>query len=171
MGGFDKSLDDSSITPYDGVLSMASEQLDLMPTTRYQGSKRKIVDWILNRMEGLEFDTVLDLFGGTGSVSYGFKSLGKEVVYNDVLTSNYHIGRALIENNRTKIGVHEINDLFSIREEIQYDNLVSRVFDGIYFTEEENSLIDTIAQNIPLMEDEIKQSMAYFCLFQSLTLK
>ena len=122
-------------------------------------------------MKGIEFDTILDLFGGTGSVSYGFKSLGKEVVYNDVLTSNYHIGRALIENNQTKIGTQEINDLFSTREEIQYDNLVSRVFAGIYFTDEENSLIDTIAQNIALMEDEIMQSMAYFCLFQSLIMK
>ena len=150
---------------------MANKQLDLIPNTRYQGSKRKIVDWILNRIEGIEFDTVLDLFGGTGSVSYGFKSMGKKVVYNDVLPSNYHIGRALIENNRTNIGAQKINDLFSNKDENKYDNLVSRVFDGIYFTDEENSLIDTVAQNIPMMEDEIKQSMAYFCLFQSLIMK
>ncbi|MCB9297121.1 MAG: DNA adenine methylase [Lewinellaceae bacterium] len=44
------------------------------PTTRFQGSKRKILPWIAESLEELEFETVLDGFGGTGSVSYLFKN-------------------------------------------------------------------------------------------------
>jgi adenine-specific DNA-methyltransferase len=55
------------------------------PTTRYRGSKRKILPWIYNNLSGLEYESVSDLFGGTGSVSYLFKRMGKKVIYNDHL--------------------------------------------------------------------------------------
>jgi len=39
-----------------------------LPSTRYYGSKRKLVGNIWNALESkhVEFDSVLDLFGGTG---------------------------------------------------------------------------------------------------------
>ena len=39
-----------------------------LPVTRYYGSKRKLVDkiWAILEQEGVEFDSFLDLFGGTG---------------------------------------------------------------------------------------------------------
>jgi len=52
------------------------------PTIRYQGSKRKIVDWIHANIKNLEFHTVLDAFGGSGSVSYSLKKMGKSVTYD-----------------------------------------------------------------------------------------
>ncbi len=45
------------------------EELKNFPTTRYQGSKRKILPWIYDCIKDLEFDTVLDAFGGSGMVS------------------------------------------------------------------------------------------------------
>ena len=68
----------------------------LFPTTRYQGSKLKLVDWIKANIQNLDFDTALDAFGGTGCVSHTMKGLGKEVTYNDALRFNYYIGLALI---------------------------------------------------------------------------
>ena len=65
------------------------------PTTRYRGSKRKILPWISDSLAGLEYDSVLDLFGGTGSVSYMFKRMGKQVIYNDHLWFNHLIGKAV----------------------------------------------------------------------------
>ncbi|MBK9504399.1 MAG: DNA adenine methylase [Bacteroidetes bacterium] len=44
-----------------------------IPKTRYQGSKRKIAPWIASIMEDLKFETVLDGFGGSGTVSYLLK--------------------------------------------------------------------------------------------------
>ena len=66
------------------------------PSTRYQGSKLKLVDWIINETKNYSYETVLDAFGGTGSVSYSYKKIGKEVTYNDILKFNYQFGKALI---------------------------------------------------------------------------
>ena len=57
----------------------------VFPSTRYQGSKNKILDWISYSTKDLSFETVLDAFGGTGSVGYMFKKQGKQVFYNDYL--------------------------------------------------------------------------------------
>ncbi len=50
--------------------------------TRYYGSKRKIVDKIWNIIineANLEFDSVLDVFGGSASFSYFAKLNQKQV--------------------------------------------------------------------------------------------
>jgi len=65
------------------------------PSTRYSGSKRRFLGWILENIGSLEFDSVLDVFGGTGSVSLMFKRYGKEVLYNDLLKCNQLIGTAI----------------------------------------------------------------------------
>ncbi len=70
----------------------------MIPSTRYQGSKAKIIPWIWNLIQDLSFDTALDAFGGTGVVSYWLKHQGKQITYNDTLAFNYQIGLALIEN-------------------------------------------------------------------------
>ena len=72
--------------------------LPKFPTTRYQGSKLKFVDWIWDCLKDVPFQTALDAFGGTGCVGYRLKQEGKTVTYNDILPFNYIIGKALIEN-------------------------------------------------------------------------
>lgn len=64
-----------------------------LPVTRYYGSKRKLVDkiWAILEQEGVEFDSFLDLFGGTGIVSYYMAHKGKNVIYNDILLFNCRI--------------------------------------------------------------------------------
>ena len=79
------------------------ENEPLFPSTRFQGSKLKIVDWIWDAIEDLSFDTALDAFGGTGSVAYLLKSKGKQVTYNDILKFNWYIGTALIENDQVRL--------------------------------------------------------------------
>jgi hypothetical protein len=62
------------------------------PSTRYQGSKAKLADWIWEQIAALSFVTCLDAFGGTGAVAYRLKKAGKQVTYNDLLRFNYYIG-------------------------------------------------------------------------------
>src|SRR4030042_6435367 len=69
------------------------------PSTRFQGSKLKIVDWIWEAIKNLEFESALDAFGGTGSVGYMLKTKGKQVTYNDIMKFNWYIGTALIQND------------------------------------------------------------------------
>lgn len=67
------------------------------PTTRYRGSKRKILSWIWNNTKDLPFNTVLDLFGGTSVVSLLFKRMGKQVTYNDYSLYDHTTGIAFVE--------------------------------------------------------------------------
>ena len=61
------------------------DETNPFPSTRYQGSKNKLTDWIWENIANLDFETALDAFGGTGAVSHLLKRKGKKVVYNDIL--------------------------------------------------------------------------------------
>jgi adenine-specific DNA-methyltransferase len=84
------------------------------PATRYQGSKYKLTNWIKEKIQYLDFDTVLDGFGGTGSVSFLFKMMGKKVIYNDYLKFNSIIAKALIQNNNTILSDESIKFIVPI---------------------------------------------------------
>ena len=61
-------------------------------STRFYGSKRKLLPWIYSNIASLEFETALDLFGGSASVSLLFKIMRKSVVYHDGLLFNEDVG-------------------------------------------------------------------------------
>jgi len=141
------------------------------PQTRYQGSKTKIIDWIWYQIANLDFKTCLDVFGGTGSVSYRLKKEGKQVTYNDYLRFNYLIGLALIENGREKLTETEIQWLLSEHREIQYPDFIERNFRDIYFTDEENKWIDQKLANMRYLDDPYKFAIAFFALSQACIIK
>lgn len=143
------------------------------PTTRYQGSKRKILEWISQSVENLQFETVLDAFGGSASVSYLFKALGKSVTYNDILTFNHFIGKALIENQNVLITEEDIEFILDFESIPNPDNFISKTFDGFYFTSDENVWLDNAIQRIEMLvtddqeETIIKRNMCYYAIFQA----
>lgn len=141
------------------------------PQTRYQGSKLKLLDWIWSELEGVSFDSAIDLFGGSASVSYLFKTKEKRVVYNDNLRSNYLIGKALIENSDTQLAPSEVDDLLVRKEGVVYGDFVERNYRDVFFLDDENCWLDTVAQNIAGVKDPNKQAMAYFALFQASLMK
>jgi adenine-specific DNA methylase len=143
----------------------------VFPATRFQGSKMKILDWIWENVKGLEFHSVLDAFGGTGSVGYMFKQKGKQVTYNDILKFNWYIGLALIENDSVKLEDEDINFLLTRHSKISYPTFIYDTFKDIYFTDEENKWLDMVVTNIELLENLYKKALAYFALFQSCIIK
>mgnify|MGYP001584703099 CR=1 FL=1 len=147
------------------------EKISIFPSTRYQGSKLKIVDWIWENIKYLQFHTALDAFGGTGSVAYKLKQKGKQVVYNDILKFNWLIGLALIENDSEVLISEEIDFLFAKHPEIEYPSFVYNTFKDIYFSDEENQWIDIVATNISQLENIYKRALAYYALFQSCIIK
>jgi len=153
------------------------QQLNLIPqspsfpTTRFQGSKVKILDWIWENTKDLEFNSVLDAFGGTGAVAYMFKQKGKKVTYNDILKFNWYIGIALIENDSVRLEDEDINFLLTRHSKISYANFVYNTFKDIYFTDEENKWIDMVVRNIEFLDNLYKKALAYFALFQSCIIK
>lgn len=61
---------------------------NVFPSTRYQGSKQKFVDWIWQCIKDIPFHTVLDAFGGTGSIAYKMKEEEKK---KSLITTFFHL--------------------------------------------------------------------------------
>jgi len=137
------------------------------PTTRFQGSKRDIVDWIWMNISDLQFDSMLDAFGGTGSVSYKAKKNGKITYYNDYLPFNYKIGLALIENKNITLSDDDINYLLKKHDEFNYPSFIQNEFKELYYTDDENEWLDMMHVNITNLDNKYKRALAYSGLFQA----
>lgn len=148
-----------------------------LPTTRYQGSKRKLIPWIYGRIKDLEFESALDVFGGTGVVSYLIKKMGKRVTYNDYLKFNYVIGKAIVENSEVVLTENDVEWLLQF-DERNRSTFVKDTFEGKYYTDDENRWIDCIVGSIKRLRErysgnelEYKESLAYYALFESCLVK
>ena len=145
----------------------------ILPTTRYQGSKRKIADWIYSSVKKVKFNTVLDVFGGTGVISYLFKKMNKNITYNDYLDFNYKIGLSIIENKSVRFSRHDVENLFINSNQIESPGFIDAVFKGIYYPTKENIWLDSIVTNLYSFnsyDEEIlkyKKAIAFNALFQS----
>ena len=147
------------------------------PTTRYQGSKRKMLPWIYKNVEKLEFNTVLDVCGGSGSVSYLFKKMGKSVTYNDKLTFNHLIGKALIQNQGVLFTDEDLAGLLEVARQNPADDFIQKTFQSVYYPKKENKWLDAVNGGIINMNHyhgdilDYKKSIAYYALFQSCLVK
>lgn len=110
------------------------------------GSKQAILSFIKNTLSDIDFDTALDAFSGSGCVGYAIKEMGKKVVANDHLKFSYHIAKATIENNSTKLGQKDICTL--LRKNRKAQQFISNTFQGLYFSDEENAFLDNTIANI-----------------------
>jgi adenine-specific DNA-methyltransferase len=61
------------------------DQMGNFPRFRYMGSKFRLLPWIHDTLQGLDFETATDAFSGSGVVSYLLKSMCKQVQTNDNL--------------------------------------------------------------------------------------
>jgi adenine-specific DNA methylase len=143
----------------------------VFPSTRYQGSKAKLVDWIWQQLAGLDFTTCLDAFGGTGAVAYRLKQAGKQVTYNDLLGFNYQIGLALIENKEVRLEAEEVDWLLRQHSELSYPCFIQKNFHNIYYTDEENHWLDQTVTNIRHLSNPYKFALAFFALCQACIIK
>jgi adenine-specific DNA-methyltransferase len=146
----------------------------VLPHTRYYGSKRKIVDKIWNIIineSNLEFDSVLDVFGGSAAFSYYAKFHQKQVFYNDIFQFNFLIGKKLIEQNTNELTYENAVKLFDRVPDFKYLNHIANYYKGIYFTDDENDQIDVYIQNVLSLENENERCSALYILFQSCLMK
>lgn len=143
-----------------------------LPVTRYYGSKRKLVEkiWGVLQERHLEFDSFLDVFGGTGIMSYAMANHGKDVTYNDIFTFNCKIAEALIATPKGTFSCQNALNLLQPEDGREYHHYVEDIFEGIYYKSEENRTIDTVVQNIMQLPQQ-QQASAYYVLFQSCLIK
>jgi adenine-specific DNA methylase len=145
----------------DGKLSSSK-----YPSTRYSGSKRKLLSWIWENVQNLKFATVLDVFGGTGSVSLLFKRFGKQVFYNDLLEFNQIIGTAIIENNNVVVANEEVNNVLK-HNGFGDPGFIQTNFKGIFFLDKENIWLDRVIANTSEITNKYKRAIILSSLFQA----
>lgn len=139
----------------------------MYPSTRYQGSKRKLVDWIWGHLKGLPFDTALDGFGGTGSVSLLFKKNGKSVHFNDRLRWNAINAEAFLLNSGVRLARERAEELVAAADANRTPGFISNTFRDIYFTEDENLWLDGILPAIHGWDSRFERALAFHALFQA----
>lgn len=132
-------------------------QVSQFPPTRFMGSKGKLLPYIQDISKHFEYENVLDLFSGSGVVSYLFKTLGKEVTSNDYMAMSACIAAATVENSTQTLSDHEIENLFNPSEKV--NTFVQDTFSGLYFTDEENQLIDLVRTNIKKLPNRHKRAI------------
>ena len=144
-------------------------QMSNFPATRFMGSKRKLLAEIWKVASRFEFETVLDLFSGSGVVGYMFKTFGKQVFTNDYMAMSATFGKAMVENNNVVLTDDEANALLEQTNDV--DGFVSRTFKGLYFPDEDNALIDILRSNIAKLRNRYKKAIALTALIRACTKK
>lgn len=121
------------------------EQVMKYPATRYMGSKSKLLPQIWAVASQFNFDSVVDLFSGSGIVGYMFKAQGKTVISNDYMAMSATFTKAMVENNNVVLPLDEAKKL--LIEKRESDHFVEETFRGLYYKDEENRLIDVLWTN------------------------
>lgn len=141
------------------------EQIHRYPPTRFMGSKQNILPYLWQVASQFSFDSIIDLFSGSGVVSYMFKAYGKQVFSNDFMAMSATFTKAIVENNSVKLTDKDIAML--LNRSVKTDNFVSTTFKGLYFEDDDNYLIDCIRANIKKFKDKYKRALAICALIRA----
>jgi len=141
------------------------DQMDKYPPTRFMGSKQNLLEHIWSVSSHFEFDTVLDLFSGSGVVSYMYKTQGKQVFSNDYMAFSHFFTKAMVENSFEKLTDADLELLFD--ESAPNDRFVSKTFKDLYFNDEDNAFIDIVRANLGRLKNEYKRALAISALVRA----
>ncbi len=142
----------------------------VFPEPQYLGSKHIHRGWIAQFIPS-KAHVALDAFGGSQSIAYLFKQLGKQTITNDFLSFNNHIGKALIENCSVKLDKNDVEILFSQNSNPKEFNLMEKLYSDLFFTQEEAAFIDSFRSNVCRLDNPYKQSLAFTVMCRSMTRK
>ena len=144
-------------------------QVSAYPPTRFMGSKSKLLSEIWSVASQFKFDTAVDLFAGSGIVGYMFKVQGKRVISNDYMAMSATFAKAMIENNSVVLPMDEAEKL--LIEQGASNHFVAETFQGLYYKDEENALIDVLRTNIAVIREPYKRAIAMTALIRACTKK
>jgi DNA adenine methylase len=141
-----------------------SPQVAAYPSTRFMGSKEKLLGDIWKVASEFRGDRVLDLFSGSGAVSFMFKAQGKAVTSNDYMTFPSLFTRALVENNETTLTPETVAFLTSGRP---YTDFVRTTFKDLYFSDDDNFFIDLVRTRIAMLPGDMDKTLARAALIRA----
>ncbi len=132
------------------------------PRLRFMGNKHRLLPWIHSVLQGLEFETALDAFSGSGCVGYLLKCMGKEVTSNDFLNFSYQWANALVANRERTLPEETLDAL--LRSNRRRRHFIARTFNGIFYTPQENDFLDNVWANLADLADPFERSIALAAL-------
>lgn len=155
----------SPSTPHLHVVRPLTDVIASFPATRYYGSKRRLLSWLYNHLKNIEFETALDAFGGTASVSLLLKAMRKDVSYHDGFLFNEDVGRVLLANN---LAIDRREVLEICNSVAPRDGVIAQNFAGLYYLNEENRWIDGfIAKVGEAKRSAEERSLLRYLLYQA----
>jgi adenine-specific DNA-methyltransferase len=138
--------------------------LEKFPKTRYYGSKRRLLSWYQKILSPLQFNTALDRFGGTGSVSLLLQHMQKNVLYHDALYFNTISAKALFSPENFPDITQFENFINKIKPQ---RGIISKNFKQIYYSDDENQWLDGTMSALQALDDKEFKNIIYYCLFQA----
>ncbi|WP_223302256.1 DNA adenine methylase [Flavobacterium branchiophilum] len=137
---------------------------------QYLGTKHTLLSWLYQFITKI-INAAIDAFAGSQSVRYLLKQQGCKVITNDFLNFNNQIGKALIENKSTKLDKTDLDTLFHASKNKNEFELFKSTFTNVFFEKKEAQFLDNFRANIPLLENELKQALAFTVINNSMTRK
>lgn len=124
------------------------KQVSSIPSN-YVGNKRRLLPYIIDVLNNhnVEYETVFDAFSGSALVSLLFKTLGKTVYSNDLLTSSAITAICLLENNSIPLTDKDLAFLCGNVPK-KYGTFVLDNYKDKFFTENECRFLDRYKQNV-----------------------
>lgn len=123
------------------------------------GSKQRLLGHIADVAARSSRRTFVDAFSGSGCVAHHLKALGYRVVTNDVLAFAFHWARAAVENDHVRLTSDDCDALLGPNDDA--GTFIAETFADLYFTDDENALLDAFSANVALLTDPYARSLAY----------
>ena len=136
-------------------------------SSRFQGSKRRVMPWLLEGIQNhaTSGETILDCYAGSGLVSYALTAKGFVVSASDQLLSALISVQAMSGESRDL-------DAGELKEALAYANSdvpgseLSSTYAGIFFPQDELLWLDRMSRFIQELPTEARPR-AFWALFQS----
>jgi adenine-specific DNA-methyltransferase len=149
-----------------------SSALPAFPTTRYQGSKRKILNELHDALSRIQASRCLDLYSGSGTVTLLLRMLGRTVDANDYLLFNQVAAELMLTLTPASFAeVDYVKDLeFLFSANATAPTAVAESFSEVFFTDRENREIDWFCENLKKFSG-LRRSLYVYAMGQAMLMK
>ncbi len=137
------------------------------PKINFIGNKEKIAYWISEHFPS-DAQSIFDAFSGGGSISYQAKIKGLQVFSNDILTINYQLSKALIENKEEVLTNTDIEIIFGGEPQ---KGFMFQHYANKYFFQDECMELDLYRNNIEKLSSDYKKALAFAVLRRAMIRK
>lgn len=147
------------------VAKDSTQQIRHFPELRYMGSKKRLLPWIHEVLDTMDFETAMDPFAGSNAVSYLLKAMGRRTVTSDFLNFSTTIGKALIENNSTHLDGPAMKTILA--KPANTHHFIEETFSGVFYTPADLRFLDRVSGNLRQLDNPHQQALTMAALIRS----